>query len=161
MEKPRRHYLTKQSRLTSPVWRQLSSMCPLISGPEKGPSPVWYSCQKCTSSGLSWSNMINPNWGTVHKTTGQHSSKVSQLLKTKKVWGTITDYTGLRKHDNQIQHGILEQQKKMTLVEKNSEIQMKSVVWLILKKRKTISSLKAVKKEARNRITISLQSLSA
>ena len=55
---------------------------------------------------------------------------------------------------------------KTILVEKNSEIQIKSVVWLILKKKerkenKPVSSLKAVKKETRSRSTISLQALSA
>ena len=165
MEKPSRHHLNKWARLNI---TSSASCAPWWQALKRAPSLLRNSGQKCMTSGLPWSHMINPNWGTVHKITGQYSSKVSQLLKD---FNSLQNYHRLDRIKETWQPNAMWDTRATTtktiLVEKNSEIQIKSVVWLILKrkkekkKKKPVSSLKAVKKETRSRSTISLQALSA
>ena len=132
MEKPSRHHLNKWARLNitcsascAPWWQAL----------KRAPSLLRNSGQKCMTSGLPWSHMINPNWGTVHKITGQYSSKVSQLLKD---FNSLQNYHRLDRIRETWQPNATWDTRatiKTILVEKNSEIQIKSVVWLILKKK--------------------------
>ena len=60
----------------------------------------------------------NSNGDTVYKITGQYFPKVSRTWKTRKDWGTVTDFRRLRKHENQTQHRMLDwilEQKKYQL----------------------------------------------
>ena len=76
------------------------------------------------------------NWRTHFKITGQYSSKVSQLLKD---FNSLQNYHRLDRIRETWQPNATWDTRatiKTILVEKNSEIQIKSVVLLILKKKK-------------------------